>query len=116
MKSINYIFLFSLLLSGCSSQWVKSKATAEDLSTAKIFCETQAEKKSPVKNEVAQRTTYSQKYEKCNKSDVCEGKKYKTIERPETESYVIDVNNDSRRRSFHQCMSMKGWEEETKFL
>ncbi|AXF77062.1 hypothetical protein LU631_21270 [Erwinia tracheiphila] len=116
MKSISSIILLPFLLCGCSSHWIKNRATAEDFLTAKTFCEAQAENKFPVKNEVAQKTIYSKKYEKCKKNDDCEGKKYKTTERPETQSYVMDVNDDSRRRSFYQCMSIKGWEKETKFM
>lgn len=116
MKSVSSLFFILVMLSGCSGQWVKSKTTAEDFSTANIFCEIQSEKKFPVKNEVAQRTSYSNKYEKCQKFDDCDGKKYKTIERPVTESYVIDVNKDSRKGNFLQCMNTKGWKKETKFM
>ncbi|WP_233268257.1 hypothetical protein [Pantoea sp. BAV 3049] len=108
--------IITLILCGCSSQWVASRPGAEALSSARPACETQSEKKFPVKNEVAQRTVYSQKYETCKKNEECDGKKYKTTERPETESYVMDVNKDSRRNEFYGCMSVKGWEYETKWF
>ncbi|AHF79255.1 Lipoprotein (plasmid) [Sodalis praecaptivus] len=103
-------------LSGCTSQWIMNRPTAEDFSSARYACEAQSESKFPVKNEVAQRTVYSQHYEKCKKKEDCDGKKYTTIERPETESYVMDVNKDSRNSEFYRCMRQKGWEKEIKWL
>lgn len=106
----------TLMLCGCSSQWVTNRSGAEAFTSARTACEIQSDKKFPVKNEVAQRTVYSQKYEACRKDEECNGKKYKKTERPETESYVMDVNKESRRNAFYSCMSVKGWEYETQWF
>lgn len=114
---ISLILLFLVtVLSGCSTQWVKNRFNAEDFSFAKEICEEKAGNKFPVKNEVAQRTKYTRFYETCLKNEICDGNKYKTVRQPEIESYVMDVNKDSRDNFFYQCMSQLGWKAETKLL
>lgn len=33
-----------------------------------------------------------------------------------TESYVMDVNEDSRNRYFYSCMKTKGWDREDRWM
>lgn len=105
-----------VVLTGCTTQWVKIRTTSEDLVTAKKNCDIQAEKKFPVKNEIAQKTTYDTQYENCEKKEDCGGEKYRTIRLPQVESYVMDVNEESRRNEFTHCMNSRGWEEQTHWL
>ncbi|TQI80948.1 hypothetical protein FHU10_4154 [Serratia fonticola] len=113
MRVVLTALALSMMLAGCSSQWVRDRADAEDFSLAKYGCEAQAESKFPVKNEVAQRTVYTDYYESCKKDENCDGDKYKTVKKPAIESYIMDVNKDSRRGLFNQCMNQKGWKSET---
>ena len=99
-----------LLLSGCASQWVKTRSNAQEYTSARAACETQAQQTFPVRNEVAQRTKYTTYYEACTKKDDCDGEKTRAVKKPEIESYVMDVNSESRERLFTQCMAQKGWE------
>jgi hypothetical protein len=99
-----------LLLSGCASKWVKTRSNAEEYITARASCETQSQRAFPVKNEVAQRTKYTTYYEACSKKDDCGSEKTRAVKKPEIESYVMDVNGESRDRLFFQCMELKGWE------
>ncbi|AJZ90544.1 hypothetical protein RI049_05580 [Cedecea neteri] len=110
MNKFTPILMCCVLLSGCASQWVKTRGNAEEYTTARASCETQAEQKYPVRNEVAQRTKYTTYYETCGKKEDCGGEKTKAVKRPEIESYVMDVNHDSRDSLFYQCMELKGWE------
>lgn len=110
------VLILSTILSGCFSQWVRNSANAEEFSLAKNSCEEQAESKFPVKNEVAQKTRSTQYKEDCKKDEDCNGKKYRTVRESEIESYVMDVNEDSRRHLLYQCMSRKGWKSETKWF
>ncbi|MBG6242689.1 MAG: hypothetical protein EKE20_12945 [Candidatus Symbiopectobacterium sp. Dall1.0] len=115
--NIKFTLLFAtLLLSGCTTQWVKSSANAEDFTISKGACETLSEEKFPVKNEVAQRTQYTSYYLPCGKKDDCKNEKYISGQRPETQSYVMDVNSGSRQALFNQCMKLRGWTSETKWF
>ncbi|HEY3984851.1 hypothetical protein [Cedecea sp.] len=105
-----------LLLSGCTSQWVKTRSNAQEYTSARAACETQAQQAFPVRNEVAQRTKYTTYYEACTKKDDCDGEKTRAVKKPEIESYVMDVNSESRDRLFNQCMELKGWESKIKWL
>ncbi len=116
MKITSGLLLCSLLLCGCSSQWVKTRADADDFASANSRCEIQSRQAFPVKNEVAQRTKYSTHYEKCAKTQDCDGKTYRTVQRPEIDSYVMDVNHDSREAVYEQCMDNAGWQNEMKWL
>ncbi len=116
MKKTLGLLLCILLVSGCSSQWVKNRADADDFASANARCENQSQQAFPVKNEVAQRTKYNTHYEKCTKTQDCDGKKYRTVERPEIESYVMDVNDGSREALYIQCMGTAGWQNKMKWL
>ncbi|HGJ5854683.1 MAG TPA: hypothetical protein ACHBZ9_10520 [Arsenophonus nasoniae] len=110
MKRVLTAMVLATLISGCASQWVRNSLNAEDFSVAEIFCREQSENKFPVKNEVAQRTNVK-RHETWQKNE-----KYQTVLIPEIDSYIIDVNKDSRRQFFYDCMSQKGWESEIKWL
>lgn len=116
MSKCSFLVIAVFLLCGCSTQWIMTRSTAEAFSSAKYTCEAQSENKFPVKNEVAQRTKYSNHYEKCKNKKDCDGKDYTLTERPETESYVMDVNEGSRRQAFLSCMTQKGWESKIKWF
>lgn len=114
---IKFILLFAtLMLSGCTTQWVKNSVNAEDFTISKGACEALSEDKYPVKNEVAQRTQYTSYYLPCGKRDDCKNEKYISGRRPEIQSYVMDVNKDSRQGLFNQCMKLRGWSSETKWF
>ncbi|MFT8212121.1 MAG: hypothetical protein ACMZI0_18930 [Symbiopectobacterium sp.] len=97
MKNKFTLLVTVLLLSGCTTQWVtqwvKNSANAEDFTISKAACEVLSEEKFPVKNE-----------------------KYISGKRLETQSYVMDVNADSRQALFKQCMKLRGWTSETKWF
>lgn len=105
-----------LLLAGCSERWVKTRGNAADYLTARSGCDTRAREAFPVRNEVAQRTKYTTHYEKCGKKAECDGEKWKAVKKPEIESYVMDVNGDSRAETFYQCMTDSGWETQIKWF
>lgn len=87
-------------------------ADAEDLETAKAACSEQAEDKFPVKNEVAQRTVYNTHYEVCRDCKKGSDKPdYEFVNKPEIQSYALDVNLKSRQYFFHQCMIKRGWKK-----
>lgn len=105
-----------LLLSGCTSKWVKIRSNAEEYTSASASCNSLARQTFPVKNEVAQRTKYTTDYETCRKKDDCGEKKTRAVKRPEIESYVMDVNDGSRKQLFRQCMEEKGWEKQMQWI
>lgn len=112
-----FILLFTtLLLFGCTTQWVKNSANADDFTVSKGACEVLSEQKFPVKNEVAQKTQYTPYYLPCGKRDDCKNEKYILRQQSETQSYVMDVNSGSRQDLFKQCMKLSGWTSETKWF
>lgn len=111
-----FILLCVYALIGCTSQWIKSRADAQAFPLASQYCETDAEARFPVKNEVALRTRYVTRVESCTNKAECGNKKYKSAERQEIESYVMDVNSESRRSHFYQCMAIAGWESVTRVI
>lgn len=116
MIRTSLLLLCALLVNGCSSQWVKHRADAQNFADASASCSRQAKQEFPVKNEVAQRTQYTTRYEKCSDTQACNGKKYRSVDRPEIDSYVMDVNHDSREDAYEQCMLDAGWQNETTWL
>lgn len=104
------LLILIFLLSGCETQWV-NLSSEEIFSTAKNFCHNQAKNKFPIKNEIVQRTKYLPSYTHCSRKKHC----HYRADRVEIESYVMDVNDDSRRREFHECMGQRGWQEEIKW-
>ena len=111
------VFLSVLLISGCTSVWIPVPGV--DLYTqaeAETYCLKDAHKQYPEKNEVAQRSVMRDVEKKCKKDDDCGKDKTYKEQTPVTESYVLDVNEDSRNRYFYTCMKSKGWDRQDKYL
>ena len=53
---------------------------------------------------------------RCKKDDDCGNSKTYKEQTPVTESYVMDVNEDSRNRYFYSCMKTKGWDREDRWM
>ncbi|WP_130224478.1 hypothetical protein [Escherichia sp. E13S3] len=113
MKKIHLLLLFSFILSGCTTEWQRTRYDAQDLSTAQYECGTLAEEKYPVKNRVAERTVYETHVEKCRNNKHCK-KKYESS--PALRSYVIDVNEHTRYEWMELCMQQRGWISKVKVL
>lgn len=113
MNKICTMISIVLLLSGCTTEWHKTRADAQDLTTARSECETKAEEKYPVKNKIAHKTVYESYPEKCHHDKHC---KPKQISTPTIQSYVIDVNEDTRDQWFEHCMKDKGWSSTMKVM
>lgn len=111
------VFLSVLLISGCTSVWIPVPGI--DLYTqaeAETYCLQDAHKQYPEKNEVAQRSVMRDVEKKCRKDDDCGKDKTYKEQTPVTESYVLDVNEESRNRYFYTCMKSKGWDRQDKYL
>ncbi|EFH7844033.1 hypothetical protein GJ336_21860 [Escherichia coli] len=113
MKKIYSLLLVSFILSGCTTEWQRTRYDAQDLSTAQYECETLAENKYPVKNRVAERTVYETHVEKCRRNKHC---KQKYDSSPTVQSYVIDVNEHTRYEWMELCMQQRGWISKVKVL
>ncbi|TLJ03245.1 hypothetical protein [Escherichia sp. E4385] len=113
MKKIYSLLLTSFLLSGCTTEWKQTRYDAQDLSTAQYECGALAEEKYPVKNRIAERTVYEAHVEKCRRNKHCK-KKYDSS--PTVQSYVIDVNENTRYEWMERCMQQRGWVSEVKVL
>lgn len=101
--------LMSLLLLGCTSKWEPIGVPEWTYQEADSQCEFDSFKQFPVRNEVAQKTVYKKITKKCKKSDECGKAETYEDQVPATESYILDVNEDSRTREYGQCMKRKGW-------
>lgn len=116
MKSRLFILL-AFLLSGCSSVWVPvsggSKFTQAE---ANAVCKPEALHLYPIKNEVAQRSVMAYVEKKCKKDDDCGKDKTYKEQTPVMESYVIDVNEDTRNNYYLECMVSKGWTKKDKYM
>ncbi len=112
-----FSFLFILLLSGCTSVWVPvSGGSQYTQSEATATCKPEAMHLYPVKNEVAQRSVMSSVEKKCKKDDDCGKDKTYKEQTPVTESYVLDVNEDTRNNHYLECMETKGWLKKDKYM
>lgn len=100
-----------ILITGCAGKWVKSNPDAMDYSSSVTACQKISSEKFPVKNEVAQGTDFEMRYRQCNDKSKCDGKDYKYVEEPVTKSYAMDVNKNSRKDAFLDCMNVNGWEK-----
>ncbi|MEQ4786784.1 hypothetical protein ABN070_08870 [Morganella morganii] len=117
MMKNRLILVSVLLLSGCSSVWVEVPGGSEyTRAEANAFCEPESHKLYPVKNEVAQRSVMRDVEKRCKKDDDCGNSKTYKEQTPVTESYVMDVNEDSRNRYFYNCMKTKGWDREDRWM
>lgn len=113
MKNICTLTIISLILSGCTTEWHKTRSDAQELSAARYECENKAEEKYPVKNKIAEKTVYEPHIEKCHHDKHCKPKQVST---PTIQSYVIDVNEDTRDQWFEHCMKEKGWSSTMKIM
>lgn len=110
MKKIHLlIFLFTAC--GCSGKWVRYKSDAIQFSKSNVQCHKSSLIDFPIKNEVAQKSDYEIYEKKCDKRSYCNGDGSYTVKRPTIESYVIDVNEESRIDSYSSCMSANGWKK-----
>ncbi|WP_071827266.1 hypothetical protein [Xenorhabdus doucetiae] len=116
MKKLTSSLIICLSLAGCTTQWVPTTSHPTPFSEATAECNLSASSLFPVKNEVAQRSTLKSVRQHCVNGVQCgkDGYYYQSV--PMTESYVIDVNSDSRRGSYYSCMRQKGWKQQTKSL
>ncbi|MDC9595552.1 hypothetical protein [Xenorhabdus anantnagensis] len=116
MKKLTSSIIICLSLAGCTTQWVPATSNPVPFSEAKVECKLSALQQFPVKNEVAQRSTMKMVQQPCINKDQCGKNGYYSQNVPVTESYVMDVNEGSRRESYHGCMQQKGWKQITKSL
>ncbi|MDX7992414.1 hypothetical protein FE394_12810 [Xenorhabdus sp. Reich] len=116
MKKTLLLAILSTLLSGCTTQWVPASSNPAPFSQAKAECSAESMQQFPVKNEVAQRSQLRTVRQPCMKDVQCGKDNYYDQNIPMTESYVIDVNRDSRNQYYYSCMQQKGWKQETKYL
>ncbi|WP_167371923.1 hypothetical protein [Xenorhabdus beddingii] len=111
MKKLTFFIMISLSLAGCTTQWVPATSSPTPFSEAKTTCYYSASRLFPVKNEVAQRTELRTVTHPCEtKKGTC------SYSIPTLESYVIDVNRDSRNNMYDSCMQQNGWKKKTKYL
>ncbi|WP_455820460.1 hypothetical protein [Pseudomonas cerasi] len=108
--SIIGIFIF--LLAGCSTRWVKPNGSSPlwDLE----FCDMDAEKRYPVKNEIVYRSNHDysgtgtcSKKERVENKGVCRSQYWHA--NPDWDSEIIDLNRDTRTRFITNCMQSRGW-------
>ena len=119
--------LFAVALSGCTSAWVPvghdSVYTQQEAETR---CSQEAFKVLPIKNEIATETTYEKPPLICEDGNNKKSKKKKgkcyvdsyalQLKSTKTRSYVLDVNEDSRKSYQTRCMNNMGWKRVDLFL
>jgi hypothetical protein len=110
MKKLMLLLTLSVLLAGCTTQWVPTKMDPAPFNEANTECTSSALQQFPVKNEIAQTSRLNTVRNYCGKNCSFE----QTI--PMTESYVIDVNERSRSQVYDACMQLKGWRQKIKYL
>ena len=99
------------LMTGCAHQWTRPGATPAMRQQALEACSAQAEQKFQVRNEMAIYSGYAMEYGFCNEMMMaCFPGDPIRILVPQTESHVVDVNEQSRERTVEQCMRQQGWE------
>ncbi|CAM3258966.1 hypothetical protein XNC1_2660 [Xenorhabdus nematophila ATCC 19061] len=103
-------------LTACTTQWVPTTGNPTPFYEASQTCHETASKLFPVKNEVAQRSILKTVRQSCVNGVECGKKGYYNQSVPVTESYVIDVNRDSRNHYYDSCMQQKGWKQKIKYL
>lgn len=122
MKKILFSIMFSVALTGCTTQWVPVGSHYTPFNEANAECNIEALQQFPVRNEVAQRSSiktvkhYCPACCKSDKADKSDKDCYFDQSVPTTESYVMDVNERSRHQLYSSCMERNGWEEQTKYL
>ncbi len=106
----------SLLLAACTSKWEPIGSPELTYQEADSKCEFDSFKLFPVRNEVAQKTVYKKITKKCKKSDECGDDKTYEEDAPATESYVMDVNENSRNKEYRLCMKRQGWQQKNYYV
>ncbi|SIP74041.1 hypothetical protein [Xenorhabdus innexi] len=107
MKKSVLLITISLLLTGCTIKWVPARSNPTPFHEANSECQSSALQQFPVKNEVAQTSQLRTVRNSCGKDCSYE----QSV--PMTESYVIDVNQNSRNQAYGFCMQEKGWKQKT---
>ncbi|MBD2800284.1 hypothetical protein ID854_07390 [Xenorhabdus sp. M] len=116
MKKIILLVILSTLTSGCTTQWVPASTNPIPFNQAQTECSGESIEQYPVKNEVAQRSTLKTVQQPCVNGVQCGKNGYYMQSIPMTESYVMDVNENSRSQYFYSCMQQKGWKQKIKYL
>lgn len=104
------VILLCFLLCACTSKWEPIGPVEWTYQEADSQCEFDSFKrfqfvtKSP-KERCMKQLRKMQENDECGKEKTYEEKV------PKTESYVLDVNKDSRHREYMSCMKRKGWQE-----
>ncbi|WP_315078727.1 hypothetical protein [Acinetobacter guillouiae] len=110
---ITLLLLF--FLTSCSSHWVSETGNNHDLKGSEDYCSRLAQSEYPVQNEVGVRTKNEDVLVRCSRNEKnCKDSTFET--RPKIESYVIDVNADSRYYYFKVCMREHGWKREYRII
>ncbi|CDL87704.1 conserved hypothetical protein [Xenorhabdus cabanillasii JM26] len=110
MKKSALLITISVLLTGCTTQWIPARSNPTPFHEANAECNTSALQRFPVKNEVAQTSHLRTVKNYCGKDCSYE----QSV--PMTESYIIDVNERSRNQIYRFCMQQNGWQQKTKYL
>ncbi|MGL4485747.1 MAG: hypothetical protein ACRCUG_01800 [Yersinia sp. (in: enterobacteria)] len=112
MKKLSLAIFSAIMLSGCSVTWEPLNNPTLPLQEAKRLCDDTALAQYPVKNEVATRSVEKQITLMCKKDDKdCNSSGYKIEQKLGVESYVMDVNVNSRKTAFLSCMEKNGWKK-----
>ncbi len=103
-------------LTACTTQWVPATGNPTPFNEANQICNDVSSRLFPVKNEVAQKSVLQTVRQSCVNGVKYEKDCYYNQSVPVTESYVIDVNRDSRNQYYYNCMQQKGWKQKIKYL
>ncbi|WP_323864955.1 hypothetical protein [Xenorhabdus cabanillasii] len=110
MKKSALLITISVLLTGCTTQWIPARSNPTPFHQAKAECNISAMQQFPVKNEVAQTSHLKTVKNSCGKDCFYE----QSV--PMTQSYIIDVNERPRDQVYRFCMQQNGWQQKTKYL
>ncbi|WP_340608646.1 hypothetical protein [Xenorhabdus bharatensis] len=109
MKKSALLITISMLLTGCTTQWIPARSNPTPFHEADLECQSSALQQFPVKNEVAQTSHLKTVRNSCGKDCTY----MQSV--PMTESYIIDVNESSRSQVYRFCMQQKGWKLKTNY-
>ncbi|WP_244590528.1 hypothetical protein [Xenorhabdus mauleonii] len=116
MRKLIFSMMVCASLTACTTQWVPATGNPTPFNEATQICNESASKIFPVKNEVAQKSVIRTVRQACVNGVQCGKEGYYNQSVPVTESYVIDVNRDSREQYFFNCMNQKGWKQKIRYL
>ncbi|AOM39714.1 hypothetical protein [Xenorhabdus hominickii] len=107
MKKLALSIIVCASLTACMTRWVPITSNPTPLDEAKRICDKLALKQFPVKNEVAYKTNTTTIHNSYGSGD-----KKTTYDQtfPKIETYIMDVNEGSRKKQFEECMNENGWE------